>query len=123
MLTRRGFLLTSSGALSALAFAGPALAAGSKRFVVVASPARAAGLLSEDQQFTQITLSGDRLNDLHMMEKLLGAADTPRIRFVLDGADEVMLDLAHGRSGAAYHITPLSAGVSEFRLNAVTAGV
>ena len=123
MFTRRGFLLTSSGALSALAFAGSVSAAGNDRFVVVASPARSAGPLSGDPSFTKITLSGDRLRDLSTLEDILRAGHAPRIRFVLDAADEVMLDLAQSRTASAYHITPLSAGMSEFRLNAVTAGV
>ncbi|MFB9224198.1 hypothetical protein [Paracoccus cavernae] len=123
MFTRRGFLLTSSGALSALALAGSASAASSDSFVVIASPARATGPLSEDQHFTKITLSGDRLRDLSTLEDILRAGHAPRIRFVLDAADEVMLDLAQSRTASAYHITPLSAGMSEFRLNAVTAGV
>ena len=122
MFTRRGFIQTSGGAVSALALTGGVSAAvlAPDAVVAVVSPARAgAAPIGADI----VRLSGDRIADLNLIGEKLEKGASARLVFALDAADEVLLDVALSRSAPAYHLQNSAAGLSTFVLNTAVAGV
>lgn len=120
MITRRGFMISSGGALAALSLAGVAKAApAGDGFVSVASPARplATGLKGA----THHVLTGDRLADIRTLETLVAETEGV-LRLSLDSADEVLFDVARIRAVRPAVQVSAAAGVTDFRLTSV-AGV
>lgn len=121
MITRRGFIISSGGAMAALSLAGGAAAAPSGEILVsVASPARP--LAPALQGASHFVLTGDRLGDMRTLENALTGRNGTTLRLSLDAADEVLFDVARTRVSAQAIKISAAAGSSDFRLTSV-AGV
>lgn len=119
MITRRGFIIASGSALSALtlAGAGPVAAAFAQDLTTVASPARP--LAAAEQGRRHIVLTGNRLEDVQILQKVLNDASSEDLRLSLDAADQVLLDIAQTRTTTDYRPVAAATGLIEFRRTAL----
>lgn len=122
MFTRRGFILTSGGAVSAITLAGSVSAAvlSPKAAIAIVSPAREGDAPAGAEV---VRLSGDRLSDLGLIRDSMEKGASEHLVFALDAADELLLDVARTHAASVYHLQNSAAGVSSFVLNAAVAGV
>ena len=110
MIKRRTFLASTVtlAALAMLPSVGAAACAGDKACAMslmaasISSPNRP--IPETLQGDTHLALTGDRLQDLHLIEDLLRHTDG--VRLSLDPADWVIVELALARSGRPYSLQP-----------------
>lgn len=115
MITRRGFMISSGGALAALSLAGAAVAStAGESLVSIASPARP--MAPALQGAKHLVLSGDRLADVRAIEVALNRNAGSTLRLSLDAADAVLFDVALTRVGVQATQVSAAAGFADYRL-------
>lgn len=115
MITRRGFIMTSGTAMSALSLAGagPVAAAFAGEKMTIASPARP--MAANEQGLRHIVLTGNRIDDVQTLEMVLAQKSTSEMTLSLDAADQVLFEIALTRTPAVFAPVAAAPGLMKFR--------
>lgn len=115
MITRRGFIVASGSAVSALTLvgAGPVAAAFARDVTTVASRARA--VAPADQGRKHIVLTGKTGEDFKTLEAILRDGPSEELVFSLDAADQLLLDIAQTRTASGYSAVTAEQGLIKLR--------
>ncbi len=110
-MIKRRTLLASTVAIAATAFLPSVGAASCAQDRACAMPLMGASIASPSRPIPEtlqgdkhLALTGNRLQDLHLIEDLLRHSDA--VRLSLDPADWVIVELALSRSGRPYSLQP-----------------